>query len=40
LVVDKSAIRTRFARLERCIAKLRTATEDVDLETYLEDTFL
>ena len=40
LVVDKSAIRARFARLERCIAKLRAATEDLDFDAYLEDEFL
>ncbi|MCX6030004.1 MAG: DUF86 domain-containing protein [Chloroflexi bacterium] len=38
--MDKSAIRARFARLERCIAKLRAATEDLDFDTYLEDEFL
>ena len=40
MVVDKSAIRARFARLERCIAKLRAATDDLDFDAYLEDEFL
>ncbi len=40
MVVDKSAIRARFARLERCVAKLRETTEELDLEAYLKDDFL
>jgi uncharacterized protein YutE (UPF0331/DUF86 family) len=40
LGVDKSTIRARFARLEQCIARLRTATEDLDFDAYLRDGFL
>jgi len=40
LVVDRSAIRRRFARLERSIAKLRQITEDVSYDDYVGDTFL
>jgi uncharacterized protein YutE (UPF0331/DUF86 family) len=33
-------LRARFSKLERCIAKVRAALEDLDEEAYLQDTFL
>ena len=40
MVVDKSVLRARFDKLERCIAKVRAALEDFDEDAYLQDTFL
>src|SRR5271157_4152102 len=39
LVINKSALRARFSRLEICVARIRTALSDLSAEQYLADWY-
>jgi hypothetical protein len=40
LVVDKSALRARFARLDQCLAKVRSILDGVGEEAYFANPFV